>query len=30
VAAVGILHLVGRYSVPELLRQRGLKVERLY
>jgi uncharacterized protein YbaP (TraB family) len=30
VAAVGILHLVGQYSVPELLRKRGLKVERLY
>lgn len=30
VVAIGILHLVGQYSVPELLRQRGLKVERLY
>lgn len=29
-AAIGVLHLVGRHSVPELLRQRGLRVERLY
>jgi len=30
VAAIGILHLVGSGSVPELLRQRGVKVERVY
>ena len=30
VAAIGILHLVGKQSVPELLRQRGLRVQRLY
>ncbi len=30
VAAIGVLHLVGRGSVPELLRKRGLKVERIY
>ncbi len=30
VAAIGILHLVGKYSVPELLRKRGLNVERIY
>lgn len=30
VAAIGILHLVGKYSVPELLRKRGLSVERIY
>ncbi|NRR32417.1 TraB/GumN family protein [Oxalobacteraceae bacterium] len=29
-AAIGVLHLVGRDSVPELLRKRGLKVERIY
>ena len=29
-AAIGILHLVGAGSVPALLRQRGLKVERVY
>lgn len=29
-AAIGILHLVGKHSVPELLRQRGLAVERIY
>jgi uncharacterized protein YbaP (TraB family) len=29
-AAIGILHLVGNGSVPELLRKRGLKVERIY
>ena len=30
VAAIGVLHLVGKGSVPELLRKRGLKVERIY
>lgn len=30
VAAVGILHLIGKGSVPELLRKRGLNVERIY
>jgi uncharacterized protein YbaP (TraB family) len=30
VAAVGILHLLGKGSVPELLRKRGLNVERIY
>ncbi|KQQ32757.1 hypothetical protein ASF61_14585 [Duganella sp. Leaf126] len=30
VAAIGVLHLVGKGSVPELLRKRGLKVERVY
>jgi uncharacterized protein len=30
VAAIGVLHLVGKNSVPELLRQRGLRVERIY
>ena len=29
-AAIGILHLAGPRSVPALLRQRGLKVERVY
>jgi uncharacterized protein YbaP (TraB family) len=29
-AAIGVLHLVGARSVPVLLRQRGLKVERVY
>jgi uncharacterized protein YbaP (TraB family) len=29
-AAIGVLHLVGEKSVPELLRQKGLKVERVY
>ena len=29
-AAIGVLHLVGAGSVPVLLRQRGLKVERVY
>ena len=29
-AAIGVLHLVGTKSVPELLRQKGLKVERVY
>lgn len=30
VAAIGVLHLVGTGSVPELLRGRGLRVERIY
>ncbi|TWI62923.1 hypothetical protein IP91_03761 [Pseudoduganella lurida] len=30
VAAIGVLHLVGKGSVPELLRQKGLRVERIY
>lgn len=30
VAAVGILHLLGKGSVPQLLRQRGMTVERIY
>lgn len=30
VAAIGVLHLVGPKSVPELLRKRGLSVERIY
>jgi uncharacterized protein YbaP (TraB family) len=30
VAAIGVLHLVGVNSVPELLRKRGLAVERVY
>lgn len=30
VAAVGLLHLLGKRGIPELLRQRGLKVERVY
>ena len=30
VAAIGVLHLVGARSVPDLLRQRGLRVERVY
>lgn len=30
VAAIGILHLVGQGSVPELLRRRGVTVERIY
>jgi uncharacterized protein YbaP (TraB family) len=29
-AAIGVLHLLGTGSVPELLRQRGLAVERIY
>lgn len=29
-AAIGVLHLVGAKSVPDLLRQKGLKVERIY
>ena len=30
VVAVGLLHLVGKDGVPELLRKRGVKVERVY
>lgn len=30
VAAVGVLHLVGKKAIPELLRQRGLTVQRVY
>lgn len=30
VVAVGLLHLIGKRGVPELLRKRGLKVERIY
>ncbi|MES2297365.1 MAG: TraB/GumN family protein [Pseudomonadota bacterium] len=30
VAAIGVLHLVGKTSVPQLLRARGLTVERVY
>jgi uncharacterized protein YbaP (TraB family) len=30
VAAVGLLHLLGKRGIPELLKQRGLQVERLY
>lgn len=30
VVAVGLLHLLGQRGLPELLRKRGLKVERIY
>ena len=30
VAAIGVLHLVGKHSVPALLRARGITVERVY
>jgi uncharacterized protein YbaP (TraB family) len=30
VAAIGVMHLVGKRSVPELLGARGVKVERVY
>jgi uncharacterized protein YbaP (TraB family) len=30
VAAIGVLHLLGKRSVPELLRARGVSVERVY
>jgi uncharacterized protein YbaP (TraB family) len=30
VVAIGVLHLIGKTSVPELLRKRGLSVERIY
>ncbi|OYO31629.1 TraB/GumN family protein [Janthinobacterium sp. PC23-8] len=29
-AAIGVLHLVGKQSVPDLLRKKGLTVERIY
>lgn len=29
-AAIGVMHLIGNNSVPDLLRKRGLKVERVY
>ncbi|MRV70743.1 TraB/GumN family protein [Duganella sp. FT92W] len=29
-AAIGVLHLVGKGSVPELLRKRGISVQRIY
>lgn len=29
-AAIGVLHLLGKGSVPELLRRRGITVERIY
>jgi uncharacterized protein YbaP (TraB family) len=30
VAAIGVLHLLGQHSVPEMLRARGITVERVY
>lgn len=30
VAAIGVLHLIGKGSVPELLKKKGLSVERVY
>lgn len=30
VAAIGVMHLVGRRNVPELMKARGVKVERVY
>jgi uncharacterized protein YbaP (TraB family) len=30
VAAIGILHLLGTESVPALLKERGIVVERIY
>ncbi len=30
VVAVGLLHLLGKQGIPELLRKRGIKVERIY
>jgi uncharacterized protein YbaP (TraB family) len=30
VAAVGLLHLLGKQGIPELLKRRGLQVERVY
>lgn len=29
-AAIGVLHLIGKGNVPELLRQRGITVQRIY
>ncbi len=29
-AAVGLMHLIGKDSLPALLRAKGLKVEQLY
>jgi uncharacterized protein YbaP (TraB family) len=30
VAGIGVLHLLGQHGVPELLRERGVTVERVY
>jgi uncharacterized protein YbaP (TraB family) len=30
VVAIGLLHLLGKHGVPELLRKRGIEVERIY
>jgi uncharacterized protein YbaP (TraB family) len=30
VVAVGLLHLIGKRGIPELLRKRGIEVERIY
>jgi uncharacterized protein YbaP (TraB family) len=30
VAAIGVLHLLGKHSVPALMRARGMTVERVY
>jgi uncharacterized protein YbaP (TraB family) len=30
VAGIGVLHLLGQHGVPELLRERGVSVERVY
>jgi uncharacterized protein YbaP (TraB family) len=30
VVAVGLLHLIGKRGIPELLRKRGIRVERIY
>jgi uncharacterized protein YbaP (TraB family) len=30
VAAIGVLHLIGKGSVPERLAKKGLTVERIY
>jgi uncharacterized protein YbaP (TraB family) len=29
-AGIGLFHLVGKHSVPEILTQRGYRVERIY